>query len=92
MWGLPEGKERRAKKRGAAAGRRGGGAPVDGALRDGIFLFFVFFYKVFVLSLFILRESTGGAEREGKRIPSRLHTASTEPDVGLEPTDRETMT
>ena len=39
----------------------------------------------------------GGAEREcrGKereRIPSRLHTASTEPDVGLEFTNREIMT
>ena len=28
----------------------------------------------------------GGAEREGDRIPSRLHAASKEPDVGLEPT------
>ena len=27
-----------------------------------------------------------GAERERERIPSKLHTVSTEPDVGLEPT------
>ena len=34
------------------------------------------------------------AEREGEResIPSRLHTASTEPDVGLKPMNREIMT
>ena len=36
--------------------------------------------------------SEGGAEREGERIPSRLHTASTEPDVGLEPINCEMMT
>ena len=38
----------------------------------------------------------GGAEREkererGERIPSRLCTGSTEPDVGLEPTNHEVM-
>ena len=32
------------------------------------------------------RESRGGAEGEGERIPSGLHAASTEPDVGLDPT------
>ena len=31
-------------------------------------------------------------ERERGRIPSRLHTVSTEPDVGLIPTNREIMT
>ena len=39
------------------------------------------------------RESWGGAEREGReRIPSRLHTAGAEPDVGLELMNREIMT
>ena len=37
--------------------------------------------------LFILRErwraSRGGAEREGDRIPSRLHAVSTESEAGL---------
>ena len=36
--------------------------------------------------------SRGGAEREGERIPSRLWAVSTEPDLGLEPTDHEIMT
>ena len=31
-------------------------------------------------------------ERERESIPSRLHTASMEPDAGLELTNRETMT
>ena len=33
-----------------------------------------------------------GAEREGGRIPSRLHTVSGEPNVGTELTNREIMT
>ena len=54
------------------------------------------------LSLFIERErerererasiSRGGAERRRDRIPSRLCTTSTEPNVGLELTNREIMT
>ena len=38
--------------------------------------------------------SRGGAERERERerIPSRLHTVSTEPDVRLDLTNREIMT
>ena len=36
--------------------------------------------------------SRGGAGREGKRIPSRLQTVSTEPDAGLKPTNHEIMT
>ena len=31
-------------------------------------------------------------ERERERIPSRLHTVSTEPNAGLELTNREIMT
>ena len=50
---------------------------------------FLFFLSIF-LSLFIYIErdrdnvSGGGAERERERIPSRLHTVSTDPDVGLQ--------
>ena len=36
--------------------------------------------------------SRGGADRVGERIPSRLHTVSTEPDVGLEFMNTEIMT
>ena len=38
--------------------------------------------------------SDGGAQRERgrERIPSRLQAVSTEPDVGLEPTNCEIMT
>ena len=32
------------------------------------------------------------AEREGKKIPSRLHAVSTEPDVGLQLMSHEIMT
>ena len=47
--------------------------------------------------LFILKENMcaigRGAEKEGReRIPSRLCTVSTEPDMGLEPMDHEIMT
>ena len=33
----------------------------------------------------------GGTEREGERIPGRLHVVSAEPNVGLELTNCETM-
>ena len=33
-----------------------------------------------------------GAEIEGDRIPSRLHAVSTEPDMGLKPTNCEIVT
>ena len=39
------------------------------------------------------RESRGGAEREGERIPSRLHTVREEdPDAGLYLTNCEILT
>ena len=38
------------------------------------------------------RVSRGGAEREGERIPSRLHAVSVEPDAGLELTSQEIVT
>ena len=44
------------------------------------------FQLYFFLSLFIYFER----EREG--IPSRLHIVNAEPDLGLEPMNRETMT
>ena len=58
------------------------------------------FYLFIYLFLFILRERErererdrwGDSEREGERIPSRLCAVSTEPDMGLEPTNREIMT
>ena len=34
----------------------------------------------------------GRGEREGERIPSRLHTVSIEPDAGLELTSQEITT
>ena len=52
----------------------------------------------FFTCLFILflrqREcmNRGEAEREGERIPSRLHTFSAEPDVGLKLRNSEIMT
>ena len=60
------------------------------------FHFFKYFFNVH--SLFERqRECVGkaGAEREGdteSEAGSRLRAVSTEPDVGLEPTDREIMT
>ena len=47
--------------------------------------------KKIVLSLFILRNRgrEGQREREEKENPSRLSTVSTEPNAGLELTDRE---
>ena len=54
----------------------------------------------FFLSLFIYFEEAGERKREERdrdkerieRIPSRLCTVSTEPDVGLEPMNHEIMT
>ena len=44
--------------------------------------------NIYILSLFILRETEGKWERSRdrgrQRIPSRLHAAHAEPDVGLE--------
>ena len=57
---------------------------------------FVFFFLVYS---FILREKervsmSGGGQRdiEGERIPSSLHTVSTEPNMGLEPMNPEINT
>ena len=56
------------------------------------------FIHSFILNvyLFIFREkvcaSAGGAERDGKRIPSRLCALSAEPDMGLDLMNREIMT
>ena len=53
-------------------------------------------YCYFFLSLFIYLESGWVswevAEKERERIPSMLHTASMEPDVGLKLTNREIIT
>ena len=42
--------------------------------------------------MFIYFLEGGGEEREGERLSSRLHAVSTEPDVGLDPTNSEIMT
>ena len=39
-----------------------------------------------------LRERAGKGRREREEIPSRLHTVSAQPNVGLELTNREIMT
>ena len=57
--------------------------------RNKFFFFFLFFF------LGERKLQWGRArvrEREGERIPSRLRPASTEPTVGLEPTNHEIMT
>ena len=52
----------------------------------------IFFFNVY----FILRETENeqgrGTERGRERIPSRLRAVSTEPDMGLELMNHETMT
>ena len=54
----------------------------------------VFFFFNILIFLFILRAhaSRGGAERGRDRIQSRLHTASTEPDVGFDLTNCKILT
>ena len=47
--------------------------------------------KFFFKFIYFERESRGGAERKGGRIPSRLRAASTEPHAGLHPTNRKIM-
>ena len=37
-------------------------------------------------------EEGEGEGEEGERVPSRLHTVSTEPDMGLKPMNCELMT
>ena len=51
-----------------------------GSSHNGLFRFFK--------SLF----GGGQRERERERIPSRIRAVSTEPDVGLKPTNREILT
>ena len=65
-------------------------------------MFIVLFFLIFNVYLFLRdrdrereRESRGGADREGDKeseAGSRLQTVSTEPDMGLETTNREIMT
>ena len=51
------------------------------------FILSFFFKKKFI---YFEREEWGGGEKE--RVPSRLHTISTEPDVGIDLTNGEIMT
>ena len=58
-------------------------------------LFFNFFFNTYLLMRERWSASGGGAEREGdteSETGSRLQAVSTEPDAGLEPTNREFMT
>ena len=81
------------------------GAPVRKPLYQSVSFLFLekfFFFSFFnVLLIYFERErestcagaSTGrGRGRGRERIPSRLRTASTEPDAGLELNNREIMT
>ena len=59
-------------------------------------LYFLFnFFNVYLFLRERQSTSRGGAEREGdteSKAWSRLRAVSTEPNVGLEPTNREIMT
>uniref|UniRef100_A0A673UP46 Prohibitin n=1 Tax=Suricata suricatta TaxID=37032 RepID=A0A673UP46_SURSU len=58
------------------------------------FLFFSFLFFFFQVCLFLQESMMPGRGREGERerIPSRFCTVSSEPDEGLQPTNREIMT
>ena len=55
-----------------------------------------FFFNVCLFIYFeskrVSEHELGKGQRKRERIPSRLHAVSTEPDVGLNPTNREIMT
>ena len=56
---------------------------------------FGLFFGFFSLNAYVsVLRGVGEEQRERKRerIPGRLRTVSTEPDTGLEPTNREIMT
>ena len=58
-----------------------------------VWFYFIFLTYVSCLFIYLERMSRGRAERgEKRRIPSRLHTISAEPDAGLEPMNREIVT
>ena len=54
---------------------------------------FLFIYLFVCLFVYLLRDHArvtgGGAEREGERIPSRVHAVSRIPDMGLKLTNHE---
>ena len=59
------------------------------------FFYFLFYFIYFFKAYSFLRESGGGAEREGDtelEAGSSLLAVCTEPDVGLKLTDRDIMT
>ena len=51
-----------------------------------------YFFKFIYLETESVSRGEAETERKRERIPSILHTVSTEPDVGLEPTNCEIMT
>ena len=52
-------------------------------------LFYLFMFKKFLMFIYFLG---AGTEREEERVPSRLHTVSTETVAGLDFTTSEIMT
>ena len=70
---------------------------VSGTRHKEIFICFFGFYLL-LFKVYLFRDggrAHGGREGQkegGERIPSRLRPISTEPDTGLDPTNREIMT
>ena len=56
----------------------------------------IFFYSLFIYFEREKEEDSmceqGRGREETERIPNRLHAVSAEPDLGLDPTNREIMT
>ena len=70
---------------------RGAGRPESPILFCKVLLWRYDYY--FLKPAYFARESAGQVgEGQRERIPSRPHTVGTEPDVGLEPMNREIMT
>ena len=54
---------------------------------------FIYFATVFIyFEQERIQSGTGQTERQRERIPGRLHTVSTEPNMGLDPQNHEIMT
>ena len=57
-----------------------------------IFFKFIFFLRERKSTCADVQVGEGPRETERERIPSRSHTVSTEPDIGLEPMNQEIIT
>ena len=60
-------------------------------LLDYMVILFLIFKNIFKF-LYFEKRSRGGAEKEGERIPIKLHAVSTEPNAGLDLMNHEIMT